>query len=277
MLLRTSKIIKSSIMSAQSGDDGMAAGSGWYKLRKINRYLTEVDNAIRFLRKLENYLKKLQLGDKGELFTAIECLKGDVRTWSDRYIDKWKDFKDLKKSVQLILGMDWMVKYEAMIDIQNKKWTFILGEKTFSVNFVNHRGKKVRSTNFQINIEAKYCKQDINQFEQSIIENDPLRNDQCDVCRRASTGNSQNEYLEHLEKHLRLVMEAEVMSDAERIQVDPSKIKVIQELPQPRNKKKLQSFLGLCNFYRRYILLLVCSNLSQNIGFRRTEKGNSTP
>ncbi|MFI5419433.1 MAG: RNase H-like domain-containing protein [Nitrososphaerales archaeon] len=36
-------------------------------------------------------------------------------------------------------------------------------------------------------------------------------------------------------------------------EVDPDKIKQIQELPKPLKKAELQSFLGLCNYYRKYI------------------------
>lgn len=34
--------------------------------------------------------------------------------------------------------------------------------------------------------------------------------------------------------------------------MDPSKLQAIREFPQPRNKKELQSFIGFCNFYRKF-------------------------
>ena len=37
------------------------------------------------------------------------------------------------------------------------------------------------------------------------------------------------------------------------IQVDPDKIKVIEEWHHPRTVRGVQSFLGFCNFYRRFI------------------------
>jgi hypothetical protein len=37
------------------------------------------------------------------------------------------------------------------------------------------------------------------------------------------------------------------------ITTDPKKVLSIKEWPQPRNLKELQSFLGLCNYYRRFI------------------------
>lgn len=40
--------------------------------------------------------------------------------------------------------------------------------------------------------------------------------------------------------------------DSKGIKVDPEKLEVIQNFPAPRNKKELQSFLGFCNFYRRF-------------------------
>jgi len=34
--------------------------------------------------------------------------------------------------------------------------------------------------------------------------------------------------------------------------MDPDKVKAIQNFPDPRNKKYLQSFFGFCNFYRKF-------------------------
>lgn len=34
--------------------------------------------------------------------------------------------------------------------------------------------------------------------------------------------------------------------------MDPSKLRAIHEFPMPRNKKDLQSFVGFCNFYRKF-------------------------
>ncbi|KAK9759146.1 Reverse transcriptase (RNA-dependent DNA polymerase) [Popillia japonica] len=40
---------------------------------------------------------------------------------------------------------------------------------------------------------------------------------------------------------------------AEGIKVDQEKIKAIQDCPPPKTKKDLQSFVGLCNFYRKFV------------------------
>ena len=37
------------------------------------------------------------------------------------------------------------------------------------------------------------------------------------------------------------------------ISTDLDKIKVIVELPPPRNAKEVQSFMGYCGYYRRFI------------------------
>lgn len=40
---------------------------------------------------------------------------------------------------------------------------------------------------------------------------------------------------------------------AEGVKPDPTKIETIVRFPAPRNKRELQSFLGVCTFYRRFI------------------------
>ena len=37
------------------------------------------------------------------------------------------------------------------------------------------------------------------------------------------------------------------------ISVDPGKIKAINEWPEPKTLRQVRSFLGLCNFYRKFI------------------------
>ncbi|KAJ9515548.1 hypothetical protein QJQ45_021635 [Haematococcus lacustris] len=37
------------------------------------------------------------------------------------------------------------------------------------------------------------------------------------------------------------------------IAVDPAKVQVVKEWPMPRNLKDLQAFLGLANYFRRFI------------------------
>ena len=38
----------------------------------------------------------------------------------------------------------------------------------------------------------------------------------------------------------------------EGISANPDKVDSIMRFPEPRNIKQLQSFLGLCNFYRKF-------------------------
>ncbi|TMC24502.1 MAG: hypothetical protein E6J34_00380, partial [Chloroflexi bacterium] len=40
---------------------------------------------------------------------------------------------------------------------------------------------------------------------------------------------------------------------AQGIATDPKKVEIIRTWPQPTNLKELQSFLGLCNYYRRFV------------------------
>ena len=39
----------------------------------------------------------------------------------------------------------------------------------------------------------------------------------------------------------------------EGIKMDPEKLKVIDEWPQPKNLHEVRSFLGMCSYYRRFI------------------------
>ena len=41
--------------------------------------------------------------------------------------------------------------------------------------------------------------------------------------------------------------------DSEGVHVDPEKIQVIKDWPSPRNLIELRSFLGLANFYCRFV------------------------
>jgi hypothetical protein len=42
--------------------------------------------------------------------------------------------------------------------------------------------------------------------------------------------------------------------DDQRVHVDPAKIHVIHDHPTPKTLTDLQSFLGLANLYRRFVL-----------------------
>jgi hypothetical protein len=43
-----------------------------------------------------------------------------------------------------------------------------------------------------------------------------------------------------------------IVGDGET-RMDPAKVSAVANWPEPENKKQLQSFLGFCNYYRRFI------------------------
>jgi Reverse transcriptase (RNA-dependent DNA polymerase) len=45
------------------------------------------------------------------------------------------------------------------------------------------------------------------------------------------------------------------------LQIDPAKVKVIQDWPEPRKVKDIQSFLGFANFYRQYISIITLTSI----------------
>jgi len=44
-----------------------------------------------------------------------------------------------------------------------------------------------------------------------------------------------------------------VVLSQDSMEADPTKIKGVAQWPEPRDKRKVQQFLGFCNFYRRFI------------------------
>ena len=73
------------------------------------------------------------------------------------------------------------------------------------------------------------------------------------------------DYLGHLIRH-------------DGLQMDPAKIKVIQDWPEPQKVKDIRSFLGFANFYRQYIynysdIVVLLTQLTQkNIPWNFDEK-----
>ncbi|ERF69956.1 hypothetical protein EPUS_08767 [Endocarpon pusillum Z07020] len=59
--------------------------------------------------------------------------------------------------------------------------------------------------------------------------------------------------LEKCEFHKKKVKFLGYILTTSGIQMDESKVKAVQDWPQPKNVKEIQSFLGFANFYRRFI------------------------
>jgi len=84
--------------------------------------------------------------------------------------------------------------------------------------------------------------------------------------------NSKEEHLQHIQQVLQILRDKKLFAKGSKcdffkkevqflgfrvksnqITTDPEKIKAIQDWPQPSTVRELRSFLGLCNFYRRFI------------------------
>ncbi|KAJ9532950.1 hypothetical protein QJQ45_018027 [Haematococcus lacustris] len=76
--------------------------------------------------------------------------------------------------------------------------------------------------------------------------------------------NTPEEHVQHLRQVLQLMRENKFYAKlakcefnktqlAKGIAVDPAKVQVVKEWPTPRNLKDLQAFLGLANYFRRFI------------------------
>ena len=77
--------------------------------------------------------------------------------------------------------------------------------------------------------------QDVRETLQRLRENKlHARRDNCEVCVTSTP------FLGH-------IIEAGV------VRVDPEKISAVKDWPQPTSVKQIQSFLGFCNYYNRFI------------------------
>ena len=108
--------------------------------------------------------------------------------------------------------------------------------------------------------------------------------------------NTYDEHLSHLHKLFKILQENKLSINFKKcsfsvkeiyflgflinefeIFVDPNKIKAIKDWPQPRTVKKLQSFLGLTSFYRKFItnLITIASSLTKCLKKRKFAWTNS--
>jgi len=84
---------------------------------------------------------------------------------------------------------------------------------------------------------------------------------------------SVEEHLAHLEEVFKRLREANIKLNPKKcnfvkqkveclghvitpkgVEPDPSKLRVVQDFPSPRKLKELRSFLGLANYYRRFVI-----------------------
>ena len=61
------------------------------------------------------------------------------------------------------------------------------------------------------------------------------------------------------------------------IEVDPAKVKAIQEMPKPRTEKQVRGFLGRLNYIARFIshLTTTCEPIFKLLRKDRTVRGNN--
>ncbi|GJT51334.1 putative reverse transcriptase domain-containing protein [Tanacetum coccineum] len=155
--------------------------------------------------------------------------------------------------IDVVIGMDWLSKYDAIISCQNKLIrirttsggeTFIYGErkKTSLAICTYARAKRHLAHGYQA-----YLAHIIDtQKSTSCLDNIPVVQEFLDVFPEELPGIPPA-------RQIREVQFLGHVINNEGIKVDPAKINAIMNWEQPKTPTEIRSFLGLAGYYRRFI------------------------
>nr|GEU85405.1 putative reverse transcriptase domain-containing protein [Tanacetum cinerariifolium] len=144
-------------------------------------------------------------------------------------------------SFDVIIGMDWLVKYHAIIVCDEKLVRVPFGDEILIFHGL--------SVYLKIDLRSGYHQ--IRVREEDILKTafrTRYRHSEFQVMPFGLTNNKQ----EH-EEYLKLILELIKKEQFQGIHVDPAKIESIKDWASPKTATEIRQFLGLAGYYRRFI------------------------
>lgn len=198
---------------------------------------------------------------------------GSIRVLLDaREINKYMVSETEKPPLQIdVLNSFHGANYISIVDLNNAYFQIPISSPSRKYTGFTFNGKS-----YVYNVLPQGLKTSVGSFSRAmdIILGHEVR-DYCvnylDDLAIITTGTF-NQHLEHLDTVLGKIQEAGLTCNVSKceflckevkmlgyiistsgLRTDPEKVKAIQEFPAPKKLKQIRAFLGLCNFYRRFI------------------------
>ncbi|XP_050524610.1 uncharacterized protein K02A2.6-like [Daktulosphaira vitifoliae] len=205
----------------------------------------------------EGIINKVKYSDWGTPIVPIVKPSGDIRICGDYKVTVNPYIKVERAPVpiieELMVGIKTGGKF-SIIDLSQAYLQFSLEEKSKELTAIStHKGVYVYNrVPFGINASVGIF---LNRFSEKLkhINNIKIYFDEILIF-----GDNEQEHLKALEEVLTLLKKMNLTVRKEKCykdgcKQDPAKIKAITQIPNPKNKKHLQAFFGLINYYRKFI------------------------